>query len=174
MAAESYLICLGGAGLFFWWMSYGAKKVGSLEDTIEDLEDIFINFTIGDPDEHPDPWLRDKLAECIEICRAILALRDRFQTVTYENMQNHLTVELPKFVHIIKVVEVAHNTKRAALEDSGKYADQLKDVGLFITKCYDLVHRWSALCGEIFTQLPGETPKSFEIMLEPLTKALQL
>jgi len=151
-----------------------------MEDKVQKLQTIYTEF-LKTTDAETRSWFLAQLQDSVAVCEKIIDLRDRFQEVTFQQLEVHLGTELPQFVDIVKQIEtrVALAKVEVAQRGSSEDADHvftslgdLETIERFISVAYALVRQWSAVCGEVFSRLPGESTQSANIMLQAVTKAL--
>ena len=180
MPTDQYLWYLGGAALLFWWVSSGSQKVVSMEDKVQKLQTIYTEF-MRTTDAETRSWFLAQLKDSVAVCERIIDLRNRFQEVTFQQLEAHLGTELPQFVDIVKKIETRVALAKVEVAQLGRSEDadhiftslaELETIEHFISVAYALVRQWSAVCGEVFSRLPGESTQSANIMLQAVTKAL--
>ena len=180
MPNDQYLLYLGGVALLFWWVSSGSKKVVSMEDKVQKLQRIYTEF-LKTTDAESRSWFLAQLGDSVAVCQKIIELRERFQEVTYPQLEAHLGTELPQFVGIVKNIEKRVALAKVEVVQLGRSEDadhiftslaELETIERFISVAYALVRQWSTVCGEVFSRLPNESTASANIMLHAVTKAL--
>ena len=180
---DNTIVAIAGLGLALWFMSSGSGQVSILDTLVAELKKVAKPFLRVKAEARliADSWIYRNMRVSVEGWSQSDKWRADFQRMTLQEIEHHVTRQLPEMVQEIKRMETMYGVAVVdVLRDvhidgpfQFKNLQQMEPVKHFIELNYSLFKKWGEFIRQLLLTLPNATTEDVDRILEPFHDALR-